>query len=193
MRKLFDPIFALFGLIFFLINEKIVKYCMLKYHNQKMQRSCANFGKGSALNGIGFVTGHSKINIGENVQINANAIIRGEGGLTIGDNTHIAKNIVIYTHNHNYEGKALPYDDTFTYKEVSIGKNVWIGINVTILPGTQIGDGAIIGAGSVVKGEIPPLSIYGASEGKVIKTRNAEHYNKLESEGKYGGPSGKPL
>lgn len=166
---------------------------MLKYHNRKMQRICAGFGKGSALNGIGFVTGHRKITIGNNVQINANAIIRGEGGLSIGDNTHIAKNLVIYTHNHNYEGKALPYDDTFKFKKVEIGKNVWIGINVTILPGAKIGDGSIIGAGSVVKGEVPSLSIYSASEGKVVKTRNAEHYNKLESEGKYGGPSGKPL
>ncbi len=166
---------------------------MLKYHNRKMQRSCARFGKGSALNGIGFITGHGKISIGDNVQINANAIIRGEGGLTIGDNTHIAKNLVIYTHNHNYEGQVLPYDDTFNYKAVEIGKNVWIGINVTILPGAKIGDGAIIGAGSVVKGAIPALSIYGASEGKVLKTRNAAHYQKLEAEGKYGGPSGKQL
>ena len=36
---------------------------------------------------------------------------------------------------HNYEGDAIPYDDTFIDKDVEIGKCVWLGNNVIILVG----------------------------------------------------------
>ena len=61
---------------------------------------------------------------------------------------------------------AIPYDETFKYKDVVIGDFVWIGSNVTILPGTTIGEGAIIQAGAVVHGEIPPCAIVGGNPAK---------------------------
>jgi len=191
VKKITDIITVPLGLFFYLWNERVVKGCILAFQNNRLRRRAKVCGKGSQLIGTGIITGLEKIELGNNVQINENALIRGEGGLTIGDNVHIARNLTIYTHNHNYEGKALPYDDTFIFKEVVIEKNVWIGVNVTILPGAHIEEGAIIGAGSKVAGKVPRLAIY--ADGKVLKYRNEEHYKQLNNSGSFGGPSGKPL
>ncbi|MEP2772534.1 MAG: acyltransferase [Fulvivirga sp.] len=193
MKKLIDYILAAIGLILYLISEKIFNHCIRKFHNNRLQRRLKTIGNGCIIHGESNITGLEKIEIGNNVQINTNALIRGEGGLVIGDNTHIARNVVIYTHNHNYEGMALPYDNTFRFRPVIIEKNVWIGVNVTVLPGAHIGEGAIIGAGSVVGGKVDSLAIYGASEGRVIKYRDKNHYNLLEEKKSYGGPNGNLL
>lgn len=192
MRKIFDFIFSGIGLIFFLL-KRTSDFFLNKYYCNKYHRRISKIGRNVKFRGISIITGLEKVEIEDNVHINEGAYIRGEGGLFIGANTHIAKNLVIYTHNHNYKGAALPYDHTRLFKGVTIEKNVWIGINVTILPGTHIKEGAIIGAGSVVSGTVPPLAIYGASLGKVIKYRNTEHYNDLEARKAYGGASGKVL
>ena len=76
---------------------------------------------------------------------------------------------------------------------MTIGRNVWVGMNVVILPGATIGDWAIIGAGAVVSGTVAALAIVGAPPASVIKERDAEHYQRLENEGRYGGPNGVPL
>ncbi|MBL7014029.1 MAG: acyltransferase [Candidatus Marinimicrobia bacterium] len=149
-----------------------------------------SIGANVRFNGISKITGLNNLTIGNNVHIGENAFFRAEGGLSIGDNTHFARNVVIYTHNHNYEGEYLPYDDTFRFKKVTIGKNVWVGINVTILPGTIIGDGAIIGAGATILGQVEPMEIIGAIVGEKIKSRDKKHYEKLEAEKKYGGKNG---
>lgn len=170
--------------------EKIKKHFLNYYFQKRYVIECKSIGANVKFNGISKITGIDKMVIGENVHIGDNAFIRAEGGLEIGDNTHFSRNVVIYTHSHNYNSEYLPYDNSFTYKKVIIGKNVWIGINVTILPGTKIGDGAIIGAGAIVVGEVSPCSILGAAKGKEIKKRDRDHYNLLESKKKYGGVNG---
>ena len=57
---------------------------------------------------------------------------------------------------------------------IEIGNDVWIGYGAIILDGANIGTGAIIGAGTVVKGVIPPYSIFIGNPGKVIKYRFSE-------------------
>ena len=113
--------------------------------------------------------------------------VLGSGKLSIGNNFHSGTGCQIITSFHNYDlGNAIPYDDSFITKNVTIGNNVWIGNNVIILGGTIIGDGAIIQAGSVVCGdEIPALGIAGGHPAKVFKYRNKEHYNNLASHGKF--------
>ncbi len=111
--------------------------------------------------------------------------IRGHGKVTIGDNFHSGENCLIITDFHNYQGEALPYDDTVIIKDVTIGDNVWIGVNVIILGGVTIGEGAIIQAGAVVIKDIPDLGIAGGNPATVFKYRNAGHYNKLKEEGKF--------
>ncbi|MEL6820595.1 MAG: acyltransferase [Calditrichota bacterium] len=163
------------------------------YLLQRYRKSLKSVGQGVRFNGICRVTGAENIEIEDNVHIGDNAFIRGEGGLFIGANTHTSRNLVIYTHNHNYEGEVLPYDNSFRFRKVTIERNVWIGMNVVILPGAHIGEGAIIGAGCVVSGKVEPLAILGAVPGKVLKYRNKEHYQKLEQNKRYGGSNGIPL
>ena len=39
--------------------------------------------------------------------------IYGKGYVTIGSNFHSGRECMIITENHNYEGTAIPYDDTY--------------------------------------------------------------------------------
>jgi acetyltransferase-like isoleucine patch superfamily enzyme len=163
------------------------------YLQDKYYKRAKKIGKCVRFNGISKIEPIENVEIGNNVHIGDNAYISAQGGLYIGDNTHISRNLVLYTDNHNYEGKYLPYDDTFIKKKVVIEKNVWIGMNVTILPGTYIEEGAIIGAGAVVAGRVEKYSVYGAALGQIIKKRDESHYKKLENSKMYGGINGKKL
>jgi acetyltransferase-like isoleucine patch superfamily enzyme len=172
--------------------KKFNRICIHHYFNARYRKSCQVAGK-VRFNGISRISGGKSVRIESNVHIGDNAYIRGEGGVTIGENTHISRNLVLYTHNHNYTGKRLPYDDTFVYKPVIIGRNVWIGMNVIVLPGTKVGDGAVIGAGSVVSGKVEPGAIVVAPQQVPLKMRDMDHYSKLDREEQYGGPNGKAL
>jgi len=180
------------GKLFFFINHLWVT-SISKYLNKKYNSKIKRTGNAIRFIGISRVTGLENIEVGNNVHIAENAFISGKGGLTIGDNVHISRNLVLYTNNHNYEGECLPYDTTYRFKKVIIEKNVWIGMNVTILPGAHIQEGVIIGAGAVVAGKINKFDIIGSPIATQLKSRNIEHYDRLENEGKYGGPSGTPL
>lgn len=161
-----------------------------KEHLVSQLRHC---GYGAGFYGRLFLTGAGNVTIGNNVHIGDNAFIRGEGGLEIGDNTHISRNLVLYTINHRYDGKRLPYDEEMVAEPVRIGRNVWIGMNVCIAPGTTIGNGAIIAMGSVVSGEIPPLAIVGNQKWRFLGHRDQEHYRDRDEKGAYGGPDGVPF
>ena len=121
-----------------------------------------------------------KTTLGDHVNFNG-AMFYGGGEVEIGDWFHSGEGLKIFTRNHNYEGEALPYDDKYIHKKVTIGDCVWIGAQVILLPGTTIGDGAIIQAGSIVHGEIPPLSIAGGNPAKVFARRDAERYGRLKA------------
>lgn len=112
--------------------------------------------------------------------------IKGGGRVEIGDNFHSGEDCLIITQNHNYDsGDALPYDNTFIYKDVKIEDNVWFGDRVIVLGGCTIGEGAILQAGCLVTKDVPPLSIVGGIPAKVFKMRDQEHYNKLKALGKF--------
>lgn len=133
------------------------------------------------------VAGPSKVNrnttLGDNVRFHGMKIT-GKGRVDIGSYVIAAGDCMIITQNHNYEGDAIPYDDTLNFRDVVIGDFVWIGARVLILPGTKIGEGAIIQGGAVVHGEIPPYAIAGGNPAKVFKYRDAEHFKKLKAGGK---------
>lgn len=95
--------------------------------------------------------------IDDKVFINDNCTINCVNKITIGKYTKIAPNVCINDHDHNYK----QIDEQHLVKgEVIIGKNVWIGSNVVILKDTTIGDNAVIAAGSVVKGHVPPNTLF---------------------------------
>lgn len=121
--------------------------------------------------------------IGNNCHFNG-VIVSGLGKVVIKDNFHSGTDCKIITSFHNYdEGKALPYDNTYITKSVTIGKNVWLGSNVIILGGVTIGDGAVIQAGSIVVKDIPKYGIAGGHPAKVFKYRDTNHYDELEKKG----------
>lgn len=118
-----------------------------------------------------------------NVRIGNNCHFNGMktsgGNITIHNNFHSGEDILILAQDHNYNGDALPYDNTYIVKNVIIEDNVWIGSRVLIVGNVHIGEGANIGAGSIVTKDIPPLAIYAG--GRIIKYRNKDKYNKLKA------------
>lgn len=111
--------------------------------------------------------------------------ISGGGQVVIGDNFHSGPECMMITQNHNINGKALPYDNTYIHKNIEVGDNVWLGSRVIILGGVTIGEGVVIQAGSVVVSDIPPLSIAGGHPAAVFSKRDSEHYFSLKEQGKF--------
>ncbi|CDG81595.1 acyltransferase [Janthinobacterium agaricidamnosum] len=123
--------------------------------------------------------------LGENVNFNGMEILGG-GTVVIGANFHSGRNCLMITQEHNYDhGQAIPYDDSYLFKDIAIGDNVWLGDRVIVLGGVSIGEGAIIQAGSVVVKSIPAFAIAGGHPAKPFKSRDVEHYNRLKAEGKF--------
>ena len=126
----------------------------------------------------------SRTKIGDHCHFNGMKI-SGSGKVQIGNRFHSGKNIRILTTFHNWNGEALPYDNTFYSRDVIIEDNVWLGEGVMILGGVTIGEGAIIQAGSVVCKDVPPLALAGGHPAVAFKYRDRAHYDKLKAEGKY--------
>lgn len=114
---------------------------------------------------------NAHIEIGENCRIHGTCI-HAYNYIKIGNNCLIAANTQIIDGNGHQlcmdhpENRLTLSDEG---REIIIEDNVWIGANTIILGGTHIGQGAVISAGSVVKGNIPPKSIYGGNPAKLIK------------------------
>lgn len=111
--------------------------------------------------------------------------VSGRGNVIIGDYFHSGKEILFMTQNHNYEGSAIPYDNTYVYKDIVIENCVWIGTRVIIFGGVTLGEGCIIQAGSVVVSDVPKYAIVGGAPAKVFKYRNIEHYEQNKASGKF--------
>ena len=169
-------------------EEKLYKRILLlremrtKFYGRQVLKTAKEIGKEFVC--INYSTVTRKTIIKDCVNFNGMRVLGG-GNVVFGNHFHSGEECLIITHNHNYEGDLIPYDTTYTHKDVIIGDCVWLGSRVTILPGTVIGEGAIIQAGAVVHGEIPPFAIAGGNPAKVFKYRDIEHYKKLQSEGKY--------
>ena len=137
------------------------------------------FGNNLRVNGKCIFTGYVKV--GNNCNFNGIKIL-GKGTVKIGNNFHSGIECMIITENHNFdEGKAIPYDDTYVLKEITIEDNVWLGNRVLICGNVHIGEGAIIGAGSVVCKDVPACAIVGGNPAKVIRYRDTEHFYKLKN------------
>lgn len=152
------------------------------YYGTRVRNRCASFVEPLWINGKSSVT--RTTHLGRNVHFNGMQI-QGKGKVSIGDNFHSGPECLMITSTHNYEGTALPYDETYIHKDIAIGDNVWLGSRVIVLGDVTIGEGAIIQAGSVVVSDIPPCAIAGGHPAKVFKHRNREHYDQLKAAGKF--------
>ena len=135
---------------------------------------CGSYQEPLGVNHYSHVSGNTTL--GKNVNFNGMEITGG-GKVSIGDNFHSGRGCLMITQNHNYDhGDAIPYDDTYLYKDIVIEDNVWLGDRVIVLGGVTIGEGAIIQAGSVIVSHIPKYAIAGGHPAKVFGKRNEEHY-----------------
>ncbi len=164
-----------------LIINKIKGIKKARYQ-KGVERTAKSIKGKVTVNGPTYI--NSETTLGTNVHFNGLKII-GNGKVTIGDNFHSGQDCVFISESHNYEGKSIPYDNTYISKPIVIQDNVWLGHGVIVLPGVEIGEGAIIQAGAVVVKSIPPLSIAGGNPAKPFKLRNKEHYFDLKKLGKF--------
>lgn len=154
-----------------------------RFYPIMVKRKALQCGDNLYIGGKSFVNKFTMID--HDVSFNGMSIY-GEGYVKIGSYFHSGQDCQIITSFHNYDnGNAIPYDETFINKDVTIESFVWIGNNVIILGGVTIGEGSIIQAGSVVCTDIPPLAIAGGHPAKVFKYRNKEHYDGLKKKGLY--------
>jgi acetyltransferase-like isoleucine patch superfamily enzyme len=167
----------MFGKIILLVKR------LKKYYYRRQILETAESVKGILrVNGLSYV--NKKTRLGNNVNFNGLRIL-GKGAVIIGDNFHSGMDCVIITDVHNYKGEAIPYDNTYIVKTVTIEDNVWLGHGVTVLGGVTIGEGAIIQAGAVVMKNVPKLGIAGGNPAAVFKYRDEEHYYRLKQAGKF--------
>lgn len=152
------------------------------YYSWRIKKKAAECGKNFYVGGKSYVT--SRTYLKDYVSFNGMSI-SGNGKIIIGSYFHSGTGCQIITSFHNYEGKEIPYDDTFLYKDVIIEDCVWLGNNVIILGGVTIGEGAIIQAGSVVCKSIPPYAIAGGHPAQTFKYRNQDHYEILKKQGRF--------
>jgi acetyltransferase-like isoleucine patch superfamily enzyme len=118
------------------------------------------------------------LNIAENVFINDNCNINCVNKISIGKNSKIAPNVCINDHDHNYKNNS---NDHLVRGEVTIGENVWIGSNVVILRDTHIGDNCVIAAGSIVKGNVPPNTLFiNRRENEYLPLKGAQKVVKIK-------------
>lgn len=101
---------------------------------------------------------NSKFILGDRVYFNNNCTITCRKKIKIGNDVSVGPNVIIFDHDHDY--KSDDRKNSFICDEIIISDNVWIGGNVVILKGTHIGKNSVIAAGTVVKGSIPPNTLY---------------------------------
>ena len=66
---------------------------------------------GRALHCYGPVRVTRQTELGDHVSFNG-AVFFGGGSVTIGRWVHTGEGLKVFTRNHNYEGEAIPYDNT---------------------------------------------------------------------------------
>ena len=164
------------------IRERLRKRIVFSLYGLPVWRRAKRVGKELHCNGPVRVTRRTEL--GDHVNFNG-AVFFGGGEVKLRRRVRSGERLKIFTRNHNYTSEAVPYDDGFVLKPVTIGDCVWVGAYVILLPGTTIGDGAIIQAGSVVHGEIPPMAIAGGNPAKVFAWRDKEHYLRLKEAGRF--------
>ena len=157
---------------------RIVSTIRRTYWSARVRRKAKSCGDKVFANFPTYVTANTVL--GHNVGFNGMRI-EGYGNVTIGDNFHSGRDCLMITSNHNYDsGSAIPYDETYFLKDVTIEDNVWLGSRVLILGGVTIGEGAIVQAGAVVVDDIPKCGIAGGNPAKTFKYRDIDHYNRLK-------------
>ena len=180
LKKITNAIFNDNVFYFIALLNRWASFRIRKARGKLELKKIKNKGCNCKIHGEVTIAYPDKVKLNDNVRIGYGCHFFCIGGLTIGENTQISRNVLIYTGNHDIDGIAIPYDDNYILKPVSIGKSVWVGMNVTITPGVSIGDGAIIGMGTVVSKDVPVGAIVVGAEQRIIKYRDLKEFYKKE-------------
>jgi acetyltransferase-like isoleucine patch superfamily enzyme len=112
------------------------------------------------------------ISIGANCRIHPMCFIDGPGGIEIGSNIGISSGTQIYTQNHKYKDKKIPYyQQEVELAKVVIEDDVWVGANSLIMAGVTLKQGTIVAAGSVVTKDSEPYSVIAGVPARKIGQR----------------------
>lgn len=107
--------------------------------------------------------------IGDNVGIGNRSQIVSHKSISIGDGTILAPGVMMFDHNHLFNGITGVDQRQFDEGEIVIGKHSWLGAGCIILKNVHIGDNCVIGAGSVVNKDIPSGCIAAGVPATIIK------------------------
>lgn len=86
--------------------------------------------------------------------------------IKIGRAVTLSRDVILLTHDYSIRNAINAFEENpenakYKFlKPIAIGDNVFVGARAVILPGTEIGDDVIIGAGAVVKGKVPPKTVF---------------------------------
>ena len=126
----------------------------------------------------------SMLTIGARCWIGEGTIIHLTTGITIGDDVLISWDCLLMdTDMHSLDFAGRQHDAQITQNgkpsekdwsvvrclPIVIEDRAWIGARSILLPGVFIGEGAVIGAGSVVRGRIPPYSLFAGNPAQYLR------------------------
>lgn len=115
---------------------------------------------------LGVHSDDGSIAIEEDVSASGPLVVTAVKSLRIGKGTLFGPNVLVTDHYHGNlrspDHCSLPPSlrPLHSPGPIEVGKGVQLGANVVVLSPARIGDGAVVAANAVVKGEIPPRSIY---------------------------------
>ena len=90
------------------------------------------------------------------------------GRVEVGDYSFIAHEVVLADGSFATPHGANPGRLSQHRPTIRLGENVWIGARAILLGDVEIGDGAVIGAAAVVRGRIPPMTIFAGNPAKQV-------------------------
>lgn len=136
------------------------------------RNSVLTIGKHVKINSRATISSLNKGNlcIGDDVGIGTGNEIVCHNRIKIGKGTILGPYVLMYDHDHVFNGVDGVKKKKFSTEPIEIGKNCWLGANVIVLRGTTVGDRCVIGAGTILKGNIPNDSI--VLQKRVMKIRN---------------------
>ena len=109
------------------------------------------------------------IEIGDDVYIALGNWFCASTTIKIASEVQFGPYCIIVSGNHSRKNGSFRYANP-VIKPIEIGFGTWIGGNCSVLAGSEIGKGSVISANSVVKGEVPPNSLFVGNPGSVVKT-----------------------
>lgn len=119
--------------------------------------------------------GSGDVLIGEHVVINSGCVLYSGHGIRIGKHVAIAANCTLAPVNHAFADRTrLIREQGFLPSRggIVIEDDVWIGANCVLLDGTVLGQGCVLAAGAVVRGAIPPYTVWAGMPLRQIGVRS---------------------